>query len=109
MSVLGDIWEGLPKEVKIIMAIAIFLYAGTTILQGIVFVWNLVGVNGMNALNGCFTGNAAACVPQQNGIFIFGINFADYWTITVLIFLVPVAMFTIKWYGFLFGGINQRS
>ena len=108
MSILADFWEGIPKELKIIMAVAIFLYAGSTILQVIVFAWNLFGVNAMNAVNGCFTGTPAACIPEQEGIFILGINFADYWTITIIMILMPIAMFAIKWYSFVFGSVQQQ-
>lgn len=99
MSVLGDLWNMLPKEVKILAAIALFLYAGSAILNAIVFLWNLTIVSGMNAVNGCYTGEPAACVPASDGIYIFGINFTDYWIITALIFLPAMALFAIKWYG----------
>ena len=107
ISVLADFWEGIPKEVKILLAVAIFLYAGTTILKVVVLAWNMFGVNAMNAINGCWTGTVSACVPMQHGIFIFGINFADYWTITIIMILLPIAMFAIKWYSFVFSAANQ--
>lgn len=103
MSILADLWSSLPKEIKFIFGIAVFLYAGTTILQALVFAWNLLGVNALNAVNGCFTGTAAACIPAQEGIFIFGINFADYWTITIIVILVPIVLFAIKWYSLMLG------
>ena len=108
MSVLADFWTGIPKEVKAIIAISIFLFAGSTILQAIVFLWNLLAVNAINALNGCWSGTTSACIPEQDGIYIFGINFVDYWTIVVIIILVPVALFAIKWYGFIFGKVQQN-
>jgi len=98
MTVLGDIWGALPKEVKFVFAVSVFMYAGSTILQGLVFAWNLFGVNALNAINGCFSGIEKNCIPEQAGIFIFGINFADYWTITALIFFPTLALFAIKWY-----------
>lgn len=107
MGVLSDFWSSLPKELKFIFAIAVFLYAGATILNVMVIIWNLLGVNAANAINGCFGGNAAACVPQQEGIFIFGINFADYWTITFIVIMVPIAMFALKWYGFMLGNARK--
>lgn len=98
MGLLSDFWGALPKELKFILALAIFLYAGSTILQVVVFLWNALVVNAINAINGCWTGNTAACMKAQEGIFIFGINFADYWTITVLIIFVPIIVFAFKWY-----------
>lgn len=98
MTVLADIWDGIPGEVKIILAISIFLFAGSTLLQVLVILWNLIGVNGMNAVNGCWTGTPANCIPEQEGIFIFGINFADYWTIVFIIFFVFLIEFAFKWY-----------
>lgn len=97
MTILGDIWGALPKEVKFIFAISVFMYAGSAILQGLVAAWNFFGVNGLNAVNGC-SEKAANCIPAQNGIFVFGINFADYWTITALIFFPALVLFAIKWY-----------
>ena len=107
VGVLADFWSGIPKEVKLLLVIAVFLYAGSTILQAVVFAWNLFGVNAMNAVNGCWTGTPLACIPEQEGILIFGINFADYWTITVIMILFPIAMFAIKWYAFVFGRVHQ--
>lgn len=98
LSLIGDLWENLPKELKFIFAISVFLFAGSTILQVIVFLWNLLGVNAMNAINGCIGGNTAVCIPNQEGIFIFGINFADYWTIVVLIMFPTLIVFALKWY-----------
>lgn len=140
LPILGDLWDAfhgllavLPKEVKIFLALAIFLFAGATLLNVVVVLWNTIGVNGINATNGCYTETAqdcytehitnctkdtqsclndytacglsqkeSVCVPYQEGIFIFGINFADYWTILVILFLVPMAMFAIKWYALIF-------
>jgi len=107
MSIITDFWQGIPKEVKLLLVIAIFLYAGSTIMQAAVFLWNIFGVNALNAINGCWTGTPTACIPEQKGIFIFGINFADYWTITVLMILLPIAFFAIKWYTFIFGRVHQ--
>ena len=98
MSLIGDLWENLPKELKFIFAISVFLFAGTTILKVIIFVWNLVGVNAMNAVNGCLTGASDVCIPQQEGIFVFGINFADYWTIVLLILFPTLIVFALNWY-----------
>lgn len=98
MGVLADFWTGLPKIVQVIFAVSVFLFAGSTILQVIVIIWNLLGVNVINAINGCFAGNPEVCIPEQDGIYIFGINFADYWTILVLVMLMPLAFFAIKWY-----------
>jgi len=107
VGVLADFFTGIPKEVKILLAVAIFLYAGSTILQAAVFAWNLLGVNALNAINGCWTGTPSVCIPEQKGIFILGINFADYWTITIIMILLPIALFAIKWYGFMFGRVHQ--
>ena len=107
MSVLSDFWSGLPKELQAIFAVSVFLYIGTTLLQIILLAWNLLVVKAINALNGCLTGTPAVCIPWQEGIYILGINFADYWTITILVILLPIALFAIKWYGFMFGAIRQ--
>jgi len=99
MTILGDFWNTLPREIKFIFALAVFLYAGASILQGVVIVWNLFGVNAINLVNGCFAGSPGNCVPAQEGIFIFGINFADYWTITLLLIFPVLIIFALKWYG----------
>lgn len=98
MGVLTDLWESLPPIVKFVAVLAIFLYAGTTILQAITIIWNLLGVNAINAVNGCLAGNQSLCIPQQEGIYIFGINVADYWTITVIMFAMILIPFTAWWY-----------
>ena len=108
MGVLSDFWSGLPKELQIIFAISIFLYIGSTLMQIIIWAWNFFVIGAMNLANGCTAGtNLAACVPYQAGIYVLGINFADYWTITILVILLPIALFAIKWYGFMFGAIRQ--
>ena len=99
VGVLADFWGFLPKEFKFLFVLAIFLYAGSTLMQVIVILWNLLGVNAVNAINGCLSGNPAVCIPEQKGVFIFGINFADYWTITVLMVFLPLVAFALKWYG----------
>ena len=97
MVVLTEIWSALPKEVQFIFGVSVFLYAGSTILQAVIFIYNLLVVNATNLINGCAE-NPAVCIPAQEGIFIFGINFADYWTITALIFFPILILFAIKWY-----------
>ena len=106
MTVLGDVWGALPKEIKFIFGIAVFLYAGATILNALVIAWNIFGVNALNLVNGCMT-NTALCIPQQEGIFIFGINFADYWTITIIIIFVPLIMIALKWYSLILGAAKS--
>lgn len=108
MSIMTDLWIGLPKEIKIIFGISVFLFIGSSLLQIIVWAWNFFVIGGMNLVNGCLT-DAAVCVPTQQGIFIFGINFADYWTILMLIILLPIALFAMKWYSFMFGSIHQKG
>ena len=98
MGLVADVWTGIPAEVKIIFAIAVFLHAGYAILHGMIFVWNLLVINVMNLTNECFTTSPQNCVPQLDGIFIFGINFADYWVIVALIFFPSIILFAIKWY-----------
>lgn len=98
MGTLADMWGSLPPVVKFVAVLAIFLYAGTTLLQVLVILWNVLGVNAFNAINGCLTGNAKACIPQQEGLFVFGVNVADYWTITVIIFAMILIPFALKWY-----------
>ena len=93
-------WQSLPKELKFLAVLAIFLYAGETILQAIIFAWNVLGVNALNLMNGCATGNTAACIPQMPGLYLFGINIADYWTITMIIIFTPIIMFAFKWYAY---------
>jgi len=107
MGVLADFWSGLPKELQAVFAISVFLYVGSTLLQIVVLGWNLFAVTAMNALNGCLTGTPSACIPWQEGIYVLGINFADYWTITIIVILVPIALFAIKWYSFMFGQVHQ--
>ncbi|GAG60465.1 unnamed protein product [marine sediment metagenome] len=98
MGLVADLWSGIPKELKIIFGIAVFLNSGYAILWVMIFAWNLLVINGMNAINGCMTDTPEACVPALDGIYIFGINFANYWVIVALIFLPAMALFAIKWY-----------
>ena len=98
MGLLTDLWSVVPKEVKIIFGIAVFMYMGAAILNVLIFLWNVLFVGGTNLINGCVTGAAEVCVPSLNGIFIFGINFADYWTVTFLIFFPAMILFAFKWY-----------
>ena len=99
MGTLSDIWSMLPGKLQFFVALSIFLYAGSTILQGLVAAWNILGLPILNALNGCYTGNPGACIPYQQGIFIFGINFADYWTITLIVIAIPLITFAYMWFG----------
>ena len=97
MGIFSDLWTAIPAELKIIFGIAVFLHAGYAILWVLIFAWNLLVINALNLINGCLS-DAELCVPQLDGIFIFGINFADYWVIIALMFLPVIALFAIKWY-----------
>lgn len=97
MGIISDLWSAIPKQIKIIFGVALFLNIGVTLLNVLVFVWNLLVVNAVNALNGCLT-DPKLCMPASDGIFIFGINFADYWIVNALIFFPVLALFAIKWY-----------
>jgi len=97
MSVLGDAWDMLPGQVKFLLAIAIFLYTGATLINAMLFLWNVLGVSLINAANGCLS-NPDVCIPAQKGFFILGVNIADYWTITLILLVVPIAQFALWWY-----------
>ena len=104
LPILGDLWDAfhgifaaLPKEVKFLFALAVFFYAGAILLNALIFIWNLVVINAINLANGCGA-DASLCIPALNGIFFFGINFADYWVITGIIFFPMLILFAIKWY-----------
>ena len=96
--ILQDFWQPLPAQLKIIIGVAIFVNFGWFILQAAIFLWNIIAINGLNLLNGCLTGTASVCVPQMNGIMIFGINFADYWVIMLIMFGTGLALVAHKWY-----------
>lgn len=98
MGLLTDAFSAVPKEIKLILGISIFLYAGTTLINIIIWLYNTLVVNAINLANGCLGGDVAVCMPQLAGVFIFGINFADYWVITALIFFPMVIIFAIRWY-----------
>lgn len=98
MGLVTDLWSGIPRELKIIFGIALFLNSGYVILQVLIFIWNLLVVNAVNLVNFCHTTMPENCIPALNGIYIFGINFADYWVIVALMFLPALALFAIKWY-----------
>jgi hypothetical protein len=93
----GRIWEVLPVPLKMIAATAIFMGAGATIINAFLFIWNLLVVNLVNLANGCAT-NAAICMKPATGLWIFGINFADYWIVIGIIFFSVLITFAIKWY-----------
>lgn len=104
LPILGDLWDAfngifgkLPKEVKFLFGLALFLYAGTTLLKALIFIWNLLVVGSINLANGCLT-DASLCIQPMDGIYLWGINVADYWTITWIVVTVPIALFAIKWY-----------
>jgi len=97
MGLLTDLWSGIPKEIKIIFSIAVFLNMGYAILWFMAAAWNVIAVDVVNLLNGCVT-TPKLCIPHLEGIIIFGINFTDYWTIVALIFFPAMALFAIKWY-----------
>lgn len=97
-----DVLSFVPKEIKILAAIALFMYAGAFIIEGIKFMVNLV-IGGFNSQNGCLDifGNVvkpALCIEEFQGLVIFGVNLTDFWVITALIFLPAIALFAIKWY-----------
>jgi len=98
MGLLADLWSGIPKELKIIFGVAVFLNSGYAILWVMIAAWNLLVINGMNAINRCFIDAPEACVPYMDGIYIFGINFADYWVIVALMFFPVISLFALKWY-----------
>lgn len=97
MGLLADILTAIPKEIKIIIGIAIFVHAGWAILNAITFIWNILVVGVINLTNGC-SADPEVCVPALDGIYFFGINFTDYWIVMALIFFPAIALFAIKWY-----------
>jgi len=97
-----DVLSFVPKEIKIVAAIALFMYAGSFIIEGIKFIVNLVIV-GFNSTNGCLNALGAVvkpslCIEPFQGLVIFGVNLTDFWVITALIFLPTLAYFSISWY-----------
>ena len=96
-----DVLAFIPKELKILTAIALFMYAGSFIIEGLKFLVNLV-IDGINNTNGCAIVGVkvapALCIEPFQGLVIFGINLTDFWVITALIFLPAMALFAIKWY-----------
>ena len=100
-GIISDIMHGVPKEIQIIIAIAIFLNVGRLLISGVLLLWNLTVVNGVNAINGCLT-NPAVCQPAIDGLYILGINFLDFWVLNALIFFPAIAVFAISWYSTMF-------
>lgn len=101
-GVISDIMHGIPTNIKVIIAIAIFLNVGAALISGVLAVWNLTVVAGSNALNGCAT-VPDNCIPTIDGVYILGINFLDFWVLNALIFFPAIALFAIKWYSMLSG------
>ncbi len=98
-----DVLAFVPKELKIIAAIALFMYAGSFIIEGMKFIVNLF-IGSLNATNGCLNAlgievEPALCIEEFQGLVILGINLTDFWVITALIFFPTIAFFAIKWYG----------
>ena len=101
LGIISDVMKGVPKEIQIIIAIAIFLNVGRLLISGVLLLWNVVVVNGMNAINGCAL-NPAVCQPAVDGLYILGVNFLDFWILNALIFFPAIAVFAISWYGSMF-------
>lgn len=97
-----DVLSFIPKEIRIIAAVALFMYAGAFIIEGIKFLVNLM-IGGINAVNGCHNilgqvENQAACIPEFLGLYVFNINFTDFWVITALIFFPAMIILAFRWY-----------
>lgn len=97
MGLVSDIVQAIPKPIMAILAIAIFVNVGATIINVVIFLWNFFVVNGANAINGCAL-DPSVCMPAATGFYIFGINFGDYWVMNALIFFPALAYFAIKYY-----------
>jgi len=97
-GIISDIMHGVPKEIQLIIAVAIFLNVGRLLISGVLLIWNVTVVNGTNAINGCIT-NSTVCQPAIDGLYILGINFLDFWVLNALIFFPAMAAFAISWYG----------
>lgn len=98
-----DVLSFIPKEIRIIAAVAFFMYAGAFLIEAVKFLVNLA-VGGINAVNGCMNAlgqvvNPSVCIPWFQGIYVFGINFTDFWVITGIIFFPAMAFLAFKWYG----------
>jgi len=104
MGLISDLVSILPNSLKLVFGIFLITNFGVTILNVLVFVWNIF-IAAVNVANGCAS-NAAACVPYAEGIIVFGINIADYWVINALVFFPILALFAIKWYGTVFQNAN---
>lgn len=97
-----DILAFIPKEIKILSAIALFMYAGAFIIEALKFLVNIV-IGSLNLTNGCLNSlgivvEPALCIEEFQGLVIFGVNLTDFWVITALIFFPAIALFAIKWY-----------
>lgn len=104
--VLSEFFEAVPSPIKILLGISLFVLVGDLVINVLLFLWNLIVVNAVNLLSGCTT-SAIECMPEATGIYIFGINFADYWTLMLIFFMPPMAFFAWKWYAqILKGGGN---
>jgi len=97
-----DVLSFIPKEIKLIAGIALFMYAGALIIEGMKFLVNL-GIGSLNLTNGCLgllgeILNPAACIPEFQGLIIFGVNLTDFWVITAFIFFPAMILLVYKFY-----------
>ena len=95
--VLSELFEVVPTKIKILLGISVFVLVGEILINVMLFLWNLIVVNAVNLASGCTT-SAEACMPTATGIYIFGINFADFWTLMLIIFMPVLAYFAWAWY-----------
>lgn len=95
----------IPDKIKLLFGIAIFFLFGVAIINVLLFTWNFFVVGGFNLINGCLT-NSLLCIPEATGFYIFGINFADFWVLALIIFMPFIIFFAFKWYNVMlhFGG-----
>lgn len=105
-----DVLSFIPKEIRIVAAVALFMYAGAFIIEAIKFLVNLV-VGAINSVNGCLNilgqvENQALCMPQFQGIYVFGINFTDFWVITALIFFPAMVYLAFSWYSMMLNKVK---
>jgi len=98
----------IPTPLKVLFALVIFVLIGTLVINVLLFGWNVLFVNTMNHANGCIVtdlfgtvlpqSDPSKCIPEVDGLYLGGFNFADFWVLMGVFFFPPLIFFAFKWY-----------
>lgn len=92
-----NILDFVPTPIKVLFGLSLFVISGTVIINLMLFAWNFFYVGGINLFNGCGI-EPDTCLQIAEGVFLGGVNFADFWTLMAIFFLPPMVLFSVKWY-----------